>query len=177
MDNRHADLVRLGDSIAELTERVERLKQAFYDVNGVDDLIMIAEEIQRLQTELSLPRIAEMCLTKESNVIAFKVWDPRFPDRRGMQGYIAQYALRNKRDAWFNELNLPIVIDYLSRSLRYVRRMLRAHNEGADPPDPTPSRQVAATQIPSEYRSIPLTKKYAARLHACMAALATVVVG
>ncbi|WP_221225322.1 hypothetical protein [Aporhodopirellula rubra] len=107
-----------------MTLRIERLTLPVFDLNGVDDILQLGSEVNRLRNELSLPRMLELTKTDNADVIKFKVWDPRFPDRPGTMGGIAQNQIASEYSIALSEINLPVVKDYLQRSIRYVKRTL-----------------------------------------------------
>lgn len=121
-----AELQQLKNLLTELARRVERFNQPMFSVSGLEDIVELSVRIERLQTKLELPRVTEIRGLTGRDVINVKVWDPLFPGRPGVLGALTQGAEFNPH---VNHTNIPVVIDYLARSERYLDQMIREEQE------------------------------------------------
>jgi hypothetical protein len=108
----------------ELDHRFDRFNQPVFDLNGVNDIESTSRDIERLQVLLSLPSICELRVAGKQNVVKFKVFDPHFPEPMGTQGGIVLNSSGDPIASRMNEINLPVVRDYISRSQRFIKQRI-----------------------------------------------------
>lgn len=123
-------LYRLRDAVDELTERVSRFSQPLYDTTGADDVVAIGDRVKTLQEGAGLPRMVQLHSATNPDVVAFRVYDPELPERKGVMGGIATNS-QSAPTTWpGNEINVPVVLEYLGRARRFVERAIREANSG-----------------------------------------------
>jgi hypothetical protein len=129
-----AELLTLVD---ELITRTMRLETPFYDFVGVADLVVIADEVERIRRQTKLKRFLKLELAgtlldddgtpQTPNVLSFKVWDPIAP-KHGVHGKLTNNVNADALAEATNRFNLPTLLDYLGRSRRHIVKELGSVN-------------------------------------------------
>ena len=134
MSERTAMLRELHGLVLELATRVQRLRAPIFDCNGVCDLVALSERIESLRHRLKMRRFIvfeplgtgspDRKLTPfQQNIIRFQVWDVA-AGGNGVLGGLANNVFNDYRYDGMNDVNLPVVIDYLGRAEREIERLM-----------------------------------------------------
>jgi hypothetical protein len=168
-----AELLTLVD---ELITRTMRLETPFYDFVGVADLVVIADEVERIRRQTKLKRFLKLELAgtlldddgtpQTPNVLSFKVWDPIAP-KHGVHGKLTNNVNADALAEATNRFNLPTRRHILKElgSVNSLVKNTEADNESDGELNQTKSDKMATLE-PSERKAY-LAAKYAETMKGC----------